>query len=98
MDTLVSTSYSHCHVDAEENLGEVEIRGAFTAKAVHYCTIGDKVGIHILCAGHSIADANSVTRVFARLLRRLPSEWRTIKPSRLGNVSTSCFTSFVLVG
>eukprot|EP00730_Choanoeca_flexa_P001187 TRINITY_DN10521_c0_g1_i5.p2 TRINITY_DN10521_c0_g1~~TRINITY_DN10521_c0_g1_i5.p2 ORF type:complete len:147 (+),score=19.55 TRINITY_DN10521_c0_g1_i5:95-535(+) len=29
--------------DAEENLGEVEIRGAYTAKAVHYCTIGDKV-------------------------------------------------------
>lgn len=29
--------------DAEENLGEVEVRGAYTNKAKHFCTIGDKV-------------------------------------------------------
>ena len=40
--------------DAEENLGETEIRDALYAKAEHLCKIGDKVQYYCIARKHNV--------------------------------------------
>lgn len=79
--------------DAEENLGETEVRDALQAKADYLCSIGDKEGApaaHAATEGKTAGPGVKVDLVLSQLrLMLLYSDWAAVK-QLLGHAKRLC--------